>query len=1380
MASPQTAVRRPFPGMRPFEVRESRLFFGQEAHVSALLQRLGDNRLMAVLGESGCGKSSLVKAGLISRLQRGPGASLWRVVISRPGHAPINNLAEQLAAAGLTDLSGGAAAKALRSSSWGLVDLLEHAGLAPGHRVLIVIDQFEEIFRYYKQAEGDDARRDEADLFIKLLLALRERSRKPAPIPVYAVLTMRSEYLGDAALFFGLAEALNDGAFLLPKMTRSQIEAGIEGPLALFGASIDNELLQRLLNETEEAHQDGLPLLQNALLRIWESAANRPGERRLRLEDFIPPAPAASRGPAPEIDSFAAEEPKKDDLLIAWHLNQTLDRLYEDCGEQKPIVKRLFSQLGEYDHKGVLVRRSCSLRDASLACGVENEALLEIAKKFRDEEEGHTFLTPPLSRNQSLLEGKEDLDIAHEALLRRWTTLRRWVREEARNADEFRGLADKANRRAGPLAGAEIYRLLAWRKRFAPTAEWARRYQTAQEDYSRAMRYLDRSRTRFLLRAGGLGALVMAAAALAVMTMRVDALIRNAGPDPIDRMVKARQALGVFPWGLARAEQAVWNAYQLPRPVYWTVANPRLPVSAVATHEEAVAFAAGSRLRIWRDEASHPSYTAACEAPGCFDLREPVRSLAYGNVAEQEVLAVGGDTEITLIYPRSGARPSFPAFPGGTTAIALSPKGTRLVAAGADKNIQEHSGVRLYDTSSRALIASFGAKEHAEDVIAAVFQDETRLFTAGRDGSVISWNIGDPPGTIRHSAPSQLNIGPLTGIAYKKPKLAVCGSGRDVAILNAETLEALKVLTGDEDFIRPVHRIAFSADGALLAAATADAVRFFDMGTLQPLLTIPALHGTVLSMAFEERETVVAVGTSEGALEIFPPAKGEPESDASAEHGKEPEDTGTVAISQAGDWIAAGVGRYLEIWRVNGNGKLQWADAKHLEAGEIQGFSFPKGVYRVAFLPGNQIAAGLSDGTIHVFAIEAGKLRQVGEPSAGEKSVVLALAASSKPNRLASGTLDGLIRIHLLQNDGKWRPGAKWRHDPVNTEPTYLRRAVRDVQFSRGGALASAGYDGKIRVWTVDGALVCSLESHQSPVRSIAFSSSGRWLVSGSEDFSALLWDLGECKNGAVLQAHSRLNTYSDFVQGVGFSEETLWSLSKNGRVTVYDLDREGKPREKETHDLITPGAFKLSVSNTRAVISTTSNDIYTYPVSARGVASLTRRLFPDETVKTHGALPSHKENANGSELVRNLRATIIPCSYKPEVAKRILSQLTSIVRNNPSLDIDSIVWNDLCFWGSSTKQRPDPLVMPACYAAVSTNPGYWNVRSSLAYALLRRGESAAALKEYALARLSRGFMASKEIRDEFDSLSKRRGAPAAESPQFETFIAGVQKACRQ
>jgi energy-coupling factor transporter ATP-binding protein EcfA2 len=274
----------PFPGMRAFQPDESDLFFGQEAQLSKLVELVGRLRFVAVLGESGCGKSSLVKAGLVPLLA-GPaehlGAPRWHVVVSRPGDAPTANLAEELAKLG-SEVSKSAeeVLATLQSSSWGLRETVSQAGLPRRHSVLIVVDQFEELFSF---SEESAAKRDEAALFVKLLLTAARSNRmsvaaaydsdearesglssttasgpehqsppaeptsggirveqsespttarsKVKPTPIYVVITMRSEYLGNAALFHGLAEALTEGTLLLPKMTRSQIESAITGPL---------------------------------------------------------------------------------------------------------------------------------------------------------------------------------------------------------------------------------------------------------------------------------------------------------------------------------------------------------------------------------------------------------------------------------------------------------------------------------------------------------------------------------------------------------------------------------------------------------------------------------------------------------------------------------------------------------------------------------------------------------------------------------------------------------------------------------------------------------------------------------------------------------------------------------------------------------------------------------------------------------------------------------------------------------------------------------------------------------------------------------------------------------------------------------------------
>ncbi len=163
----------PYPGLRPFEASETHLFFGREEQVDALLARLHRSRLVAVVGESGAGKSSLVRAGLLPALEAGflanAGAD-WRILLMRPGAAPLEALTEALLAPGVFSAEGGVPAHAfaaaeLRRGPLGLLQLLRDTHLPAHSNLLLVVDQFEELFRFRSAAH-----RDEADAFVDLLL----------------------------------------------------------------------------------------------------------------------------------------------------------------------------------------------------------------------------------------------------------------------------------------------------------------------------------------------------------------------------------------------------------------------------------------------------------------------------------------------------------------------------------------------------------------------------------------------------------------------------------------------------------------------------------------------------------------------------------------------------------------------------------------------------------------------------------------------------------------------------------------------------------------------------------------------------------------------------------------------------------------------------------------------------------------------------------------------------------------------------------------------------------------------------------------------------------------------------------------------------------
>jgi energy-coupling factor transporter ATP-binding protein EcfA2 len=276
----QQIPTNPFPGLRPFDFEESHLFFGRDGQSEQLITKLGATRFLAVVGTSGSGKSSLVRAGLMPSLLGGfmtSAGSNWRIAVMRPGNDPIGNLARVLNAPDVfgSDITENAelqtvlAEATLHRGSRGLVDAVRQAVIGENENLLVVVDQFEEIFRFARVSEEKEYR-DEAAAFVKLLLeAMRQRE-----VSIYVVLTMRSDYLGDCSQFWGLPEAINESQYLIPRLTRDQLKEAITGPISVGQGQITPRLVARLLNDVGD-NQDQLPVLQHLLMRVWDECKDQ-------------------------------------------------------------------------------------------------------------------------------------------------------------------------------------------------------------------------------------------------------------------------------------------------------------------------------------------------------------------------------------------------------------------------------------------------------------------------------------------------------------------------------------------------------------------------------------------------------------------------------------------------------------------------------------------------------------------------------------------------------------------------------------------------------------------------------------------------------------------------------------------------------------------------------------------------------------------------------------------------------------------------------------------------------------------------------------------------------------------------------------------------
>jgi uncharacterized RDD family membrane protein YckC len=476
MIAPITAGRNPFPGLRPFREDEAHLFFGRENQVDTMVNKLAAARFLAVVGTSGSGKSSLVNCGLRPALHRGLMASAgppWRMAQFRPGSDPIQSLAQALAAKGV--LYSGYKEEVpieeivetyLHLSEKGLVETFRKARLPEGTNLLVVVDQFEELFRYWKLGTADGKEKytisEKGIAFVNLLLAA---SAEP-DCPIYVVITMRSDFLGDCSQFYGLPEAINAGQYLVPRMTRDERRASIVGPVSVGGAEINPVLLTRLLNDVGD-NPDQLSILQHALNRTWARWEFHGAEGELKLEHYI------------EIGTMGQ--------ALNHHADEAFEQL--ETPERAKICEKLFKALTS-DRRGT--RRPLKLATLSEIAGTGSEDDVKaVIEAFR--EPSRSFLMPPAPEP---LEPEKVIDISHESLMRVWERLRRWADDEANSARLYRRLAETAESerkgKAGLWRDPDLQLALDWNEEQAPTPAWASLYEG---DFESATAFLEKSRS---------------------------------------------------------------------------------------------------------------------------------------------------------------------------------------------------------------------------------------------------------------------------------------------------------------------------------------------------------------------------------------------------------------------------------------------------------------------------------------------------------------------------------------------------------------------------------------------------------------------------------------------------------------------------------------------------------------------------------------------------------------------------------------------------------------------------------------------------------------------------------------------------------------------
>jgi WD40 repeat protein/ABC-type taurine transport system ATPase subunit len=1105
-------LSNPFVGLRPFQTCESHLFFGRRGQINDLLTKLQPQRLLAVVGRSGCGKSSLVRAGLIPALAAGflvDDREQWRICVTQPGSSPLRNLATSLCCGeqareispeertrridrlyGRLQAAGARAAVEFLTPKSHAADALP---LADDENLLILVDQFEELFRFGLGAT-DDATRDEAARFVTILLSLAERRT----LPIYVVITMRSDYLRDCDAFYGLPEAINRSLYLVPRLTREMRREIIEAPVSLFNAAIAPRLVERLLEDSDdecrfdgtEEEPDQLPVLQHALMRTWEHWQQSAQEATDSDTD------AQSLRPIDAADYEAIGTLRR---ALSNEANATL------LPEGSDLPKRVFQALTETDAKKRRIRRAALISEITAEVGLTDEQpVREIVNRFSSD--GRTFLVAYADRECASAPGHARIDISHESLIRRWDRLSQWVEEEAASADTYRRIAGEAQRAAsGPwplLRDHALDEAEAWYERQRPNAAWGKRYCPAV-DFQAVEQFLAHSRAeRDRL------------AAERERQQRADEARQAEQARQQAEIAQARETKLAMTLQLANSQKRRVRALRL-----FSAVTLVLAVVAFIFYRSAIS----TRDQQQKDRVYFSVVSEArdqLQARPQFALLLAAQALQYRN---SNLSDLGAENVLQQGFSLAGGR-ALAAHTREIRNVAITSKSDALITASADGTVRRWDlKAPMPELSSTILHKEEGGRQL---VMAAVSPDDKWMAMATENGEVKLMTLTLPSRATM--LPTDRNLatgGPSQGfqpqqtvsaLAFgRNGRLLIAGLESGTAVLwnlegpkpSEKVLETTWATSGRGSNARQVSRIETSADGRWLALASADgAVNLWDVSTDRArLVELRGLSG-VTAMAISSDSRTLFTGTVDG---------------------------------------------HVNRWELGNDGTATLS--KRVESACT--------VLTLAISPdGRQLATGGQRGTIRLHTEHLDYIRDLKQPGDGR----IVVAEFSPDNRwLVTVSADGPVRLwNLRETSGS---SALRGHDDY----------VRDIAFSPDGHwLVTGGSDATARLWNLQAPdpadPTIRYRGHETGIQAMTISPDLRWLVAAASSGLKVLEGDGSsgtgvrapeaCDDAAANEGSGRM------FSAVKVSSNGRW-LATLSRCSSFKTERTGWEWELHLYD---------------------------------------------------------------------------------------------------------------------------------------------------------------------------------------------------------------------
>jgi WD40 repeat protein/tRNA A-37 threonylcarbamoyl transferase component Bud32 len=1063
--------RAPYRGLSAFTPADADVFFGREREAVAFVNRLRAHPLVAVVGASGAGKSSFVQAGVIPTL---PPA--FRAVTARPGARPTAALRARLRAEGwLGD-------EELDDAQ--LPGELRARAQTRGQLLLVVIDQFEETFTL-----GADA--DERLRYAKLLAALARH----ADDPIRVVLTMRDDFLMRAQTLPPLRAHLMSGLELLATpspadLLRIVVEPARRAGYAFDPADLPLEIVQAV------AHEPGaLALVSFTASKMWE----------LRDANHH----VLGRAAYDKLGGVGG--------ALAQHAEATLAAMPP---EQLGLVREAFRHLVTADGtRAVITRRDLAQLTGG---GGEREPGERPSASANADAAIEQLVATRLLVTTEGVDGVENVEVVHEALLSAWPRLVQWRREDAEGArlrDQLRTAArqwaERARDRGLLWRGEALVELKLWRARHKlPLTDTEEAFVAAslrEAARARLMRYAAVA-FAFVALAGGLGVVrrqrIRAEADAQRARLRLgeqyeeearQALLAGAATRALVYLQEAQQ-LGVDDNARRFLFAAAADATAAQRQVL--AGHTGGVRAAVFSHD-------GSRVATGSDDGTARVWDAATGAQLRLLIGHASTVMDLDFAPDDARIATASFDGTARIWDgATGALRATLAHPPSVTTARFSADGTRVITAGKDGT------ARIFDAASGQLVRTLAG--HEDRLRFALFSpDGTRVFTGGDDDRARLWDVA---------------------------------TGRVLAAIKHKRL---------------VSAGAWSPDGTLVAAASDDGTAELRKADGAPLFTLEGHSDFVRSVAFSPDGKRVATGSWDNTARIWDVATGKLVAVLDHRSGM----VGTVAWSPDGKRvITAGGDGTAKIWEATGGNLVAVLEAHQ------------SGVIAATFSPdGASVVTASADKTARLWDGNAGApLLTVAatDPNSarfspdGKRFVVASTAGHAKIFDTATGTM-----VRDIVEGGDTLTLAVWSPDgrtiatasPDKTAVLFdaetgarvrtfagHARAVMYVAFSPDGTrLATTSEDDTARIWDVaSGAVVHTLVGHADNVSGVAWSPDGTLLATTSWDKSVRLWNAA---TGALVRA---IGGHPSSLQNVSFAPDGKRFLvaQDSGTGNVYDV----------------------------------------------------------------------------------------------------------------------------------------------------------------------------------------------------------------------------------